>query len=181
MQGSCAWIQGRIDCKPSHIQGSFFATNLKNVLLRANPSKFPYVCIVWSAPLPQTMGHYSTSSLKIFCPFVCFQVATFWRLGAPQDQSHLSRFYKNCRRVDPSTNQKGNQVRHFFGKFPRPKKLIRGPDFEVYQDDGFFWIFCMVHPHRLSWGDWKLILPVWSVCVIQVTRIFTSSKFTVQK
>lgn len=41
---------------------------------------------------------------------------------------------------------------HFFGKFPHfhVQQMIRGPNFEVYQDNGFLWIFSMVHPQGLS-------------------------------
>ena len=164
MQGSCAWIYGRIDCKPSYIQRSFFATNPKNALLRANPSKFPYMCIVWSPKKNNgSLHHPWHSSVLLFVS----KSRLFGKLGAPQDQSHLSRFYKNCRRVDPSTNQKGNHWSLFW---------IRGPNFEVYQDDGFLWWLFVWFILTV----WVEVIGNWHCRVIHATRMFTCSKFTIQ-
>lgn len=161
--------------------GVVFCYQPQKCTLKGKSLKIPIHlhCLI---PPPKKKKWVITSSLTFFCSFVCFQVATFWKTWRPpRSEPSFWILQKLSQGFSPSTNQKGNHWSLFFESF-HVQKMIRGPNFEVYQGCWFPMVtFCMVHPHRLSRGDWKLILPVWSVCVIQVTRIFTYSKFTIQK
>ena len=176
MQGSCAWGKGRIDCKASvhhhPFRGEYNTTQPQQCTLKRKSLKITMnLHTIWS---PQKIGYLIIHDILLFLFPVLFSMVQDDLAQVPNNRA-IFPLYKNCRRVDPSTKHKENHCSLLETFHPPPPKKKKQKQCPNLKGSSGWWFpmkfFLMVHPQRLSWGDWKLTLPL---CVIHVTQIARS-------